>query len=530
MADNTIKNNIKSTLSLYISIIIISFSFAVCLLLNFFQWNKYVLQIQHSVQGNSDFINMHIKNTEQKCRQLANQSDIFEDFFTDYGESTTQKVYALNRIDNYFSQITNSYNANPMDIKIYHNNYSMYQSSHSLYMSDMPADLKEFTYNISPNDFLWFTDSASSYFCHKIENPKSQITLYVVCTVKNSDLSALINSPSELMPKISISQTAEKKPQYSVTYARLINGQNLVVYTNIYTKYMSLLKYLLAAILADFVLILFINKLSEITTTRLTRQLYNFIDWIKSEKLYQKASEINISESDELYPVFKCIQSMIDEINLSHSESEKLKSRIMDLQLKNAQAQINPHLLYNSLSVLKWECMQYSKDIANKVDILANYYRKSINNNPEHYTFADELELVRQYVRTISIIHSFDYKCVIDFDDRLLNLDTIQHIFQPIVENAILHGINHKENGVINIVCRLMDDGKISIVISDNGYGMNAETLKNLQNYDSSKNKGYGLKNTFMRIKLYYKESSIKINSRPNHGTQFNIILSSYTK
>ena len=309
--------------------------------------------------------------------------------------------------------------------------------------------------------------------------------------------------------------------------SELESGQTLNIYIPKTIKYKEYIADFCVAYAIYFLFLILVSLLSSRSSRELTKKFYELIEYIRSERMYlQSECETGIDIDDELFPVYSKLCMLVGEINRFHAEKERLMAENTKLQFEFAQAQINPHLLYNSLSVIKWDCLKYSAyDISDKIGLLADYYRASINKNESEYRFFNEVELIEKYIGLVSIIHGIEYKYTIDFDEALLQYHTIRHIFQPFVENAVLHGINRMQDGHI-LIGGYFSNNKITLIVKDNGCGIDKDKLEKVRNYESDNSESYGLRNTIRRIKLHYGEGSIvKIESEPNCGTKISIII-----
>jgi len=135
-----------------------------------------------------------------------------------------------------------------------------------------------------------------------------------------------------------------------------------------------------------------------------------------------------------------------------------------------------------------------------------------------------ELSNVKSYLQIQSMMHDNNFDIEINVEEQILQCETLNLLLQPLVENAINHGIDLKleGRGKITITGKLQD-GLICLKIEDNGVGMDQETLKNYLNQNSS---GYGAKNVNQRIILYYGEAyEMKVESGVNQGTQITIVF-----
>jgi two-component system sensor histidine kinase YesM len=238
--------------------------------------------------------------------------------------------------------------------------------------------------------------------------------------------------------------------------------------------------------------------------------------------------DIDAQSEDEVKRLSKAFNMMVKRIqNLMEqiiSEQEaKRKS-----ELKALQAQINPHFLYNTLDSIVW--MNENKDYAGvttMVVALSQFFRISISRGKELIPVSDEIEHIKSYLTIQKIRYKNKFTFNIDAQPEALGYKTLKLILQPIVENAIYHGVEQLyDEGIINI--RVSVEGEtVLFQVIDNGYGIKPDILKNILNRkDGSKSDhgGVGLKNVNERIKLFFGELyGIEIFSTLDVGTTVNI-------
>lgn len=197
---------------------------------------------------------------------------------------------------------------------------------------------------------------------------------------------------------------------------------------------------------------------------------------------------------------------------------EKEKQR--ELELSVLQAQINPHFLYNTLDTIVWLAkIKKEPDIEQLTMALAQFYRMSLHKGDRYITVAEELAVVKSFI-TIEQIR-FPRALATDFqiEPELLKMKILKLTLQPVVENALVHGLRDiKTEGVIGISGILYED-YIVFEVRDNGKGFDVAALE--QETQTDKQGGYGLKNVDERIRLEYGgRSGINIISRVGEGTR----------
>jgi Predicted signal transduction protein with a C-terminal ATPase domain len=232
------------------------------------------------------------------------------------------------------------------------------------------------------------------------------------------------------------------------------------------------------------------------------------------------------------------IGGLIDDYNFMTGKlSELIKEQYMSGQrLKNSelrvlQAQINPHFLYNTLDMINWYALKNSgSEIVTIVESLAKFYKLSLNKGSDLIPLKDELTHVQSYFK----IQQFRYKHIelnVIVSEDLLDLTILKIIIQPIVENAILHGILCKESksGTVNISVQSENDLLI-IKITDDGIGITPEKLEKVftSNVESKTGSSFGVRNTQERIQLHYgSEYGLKYSSEIGIGTTVEIRIPS---
>ncbi|PYI51582.1 cache domain-containing sensor histidine kinase [Paenibacillus flagellatus] len=220
---------------------------------------------------------------------------------------------------------------------------------------------------------------------------------------------------------------------------------------------------------------------------------------------------------DHLYRMSQTMQKLIQEkyqVEVSKKTAE----------LRALQAQINPHFLYNTLDLIHWMALkQRAPDISDVVGRLAKFFRLSLSRGRDIITLGEELEHVRTYLDIQNRRFGDSIGQVYEIEPGIETCATVKIMLQPIVENAILHGIQEREDkrGTIRIAGR-RDGGDIELVVEDDGVGMDRETLERIRRRDPGT--GYGVHNVAEKIRLYYGDRyGIAYESEPGRGTRVTI-------
>ena len=211
------------------------------------------------------------------------------------------------------------------------------------------------------------------------------------------------------------------------------------------------------------------------------------------------------------------ISELMDRVRREETELRKT-------ELKALQAQINPHFLYNTLDSIQWMCEQgRTEDAAKMVSSLARLFRISISRGHELITIRDELRHAESYL----VIQSYRYKdqftYCFDVDPTLENCLCNKITVQPLIENAIYHGLDRSvDEGEIKITVKKApdDENDILITVSDNGIGMTKEQCLSILKKERSDSSGIGVKNVNDRLKIYFGEKyGLSIESELDVGT-----------
>ena len=193
--------------------------------------------------------------------------------------------------------------------------------------------------------------------------------------------------------------------------------------------------------------------------------------------------------------------------------------------MKALQAQINPHFLYNSLSLINWMALESDQEEISKITLsLSMFYRTALNKGKNILKVRDEIKNMRSYLDIQLMMHDYEFDVDIQIDEDILDYNILNLILQPLIENAIDHGIDLKTDGrgCIKITGEKQND-QIALIVSDNGVGMSKEQAESIL---SNKSNGYGVKNVNERIKLYYGEQyHLKIESEIGIGTKVEITI-----
>lgn len=292
----------------------------------------------------------------------------------------------------------------------------------------------------------------------------------------------------------------------------------------------SLKTQLLVVFVAAFILFL-MSLVNSYISSRITtpiRKLELSVNEIEKGNLNAK---VDAEGSYEIRHLGQSVQNMAKQIQVLMadivSEHEKKRKQEFD----TLQSQINPHFLYNTLDIIVWMIENEKPDQAVKaVTALARFFRISLSRGKSIITVKDELEHVRNYLMIQHMRFKNRFSYTIETEDEVLELASLKLMLQPLVENAIYHGMEFMDGDGEIFISAWKEGEDLYLKVSDNGLGMTEEQVARLfsdtPHTGSSRGSGIGVKNVNERIRLYFgSEYGLSIESEPDEGTVVTIHL-----
>ena len=243
--------------------------------------------------------------------------------------------------------------------------------------------------------------------------------------------------------------------------------------------------------------------------------------------------EIKTIKQDEIGKLSSSFNKMIKQIDALMEQTNLNAHKLRKAELKALQAQINPHFLYNTLGTIVWLARANDNDLIIKmVMALTRFFKIGISSGKDFITVAEEIAHVENYlsIQEIRYKEKLDYS--IHLQKEVASYYTLKLILQPLVENAIYHGIKLKDGkGHLSIKAYGKDENIIFEVLDD-GVGMDMGKLSLLQDGKGYvKSKSYGIKNITERIKIFFGEQyGIRFYSEPGKGTKVVITIPKINK
>lgn len=235
-----------------------------------------------------------------------------------------------------------------------------------------------------------------------------------------------------------------------------------------------------------------------------------------------------ITEVEEIQGLTNSLNRMAGKIKTLIALNIQEQKNLQKSEMKALQAQITPHFLYNTLDAIIWMAVAGRKDeIVDITKALSNFFRISLSKGRDWIRVSDEVEHVRSYltIQQIRYRDILDYN--IDVDKKLSEQMILKLLLQPLVENAIYHGIKGRRAKGSITVSGWLEDGLMCFCVEDNGVGMDETRLEQIREMLRSDYRpgedtsGYGIYNVNKRLQLYYgRESMLLIESSVEDGTQ----------
>ena len=244
------------------------------------------------------------------------------------------------------------------------------------------------------------------------------------------------------------------------------------------------------------------------------------------ERVQQGDFEVSLPRmsEDEIGVLFASFQDMARRLKSLMEQQYQAGQAVQNAELRALQAQINPHILYNTLDLINWEALDHDAPvIAELTYSLARFYRISLNHGRHVVTIEEEIQHVETYVALENFHFNGAIRLEAKIPDEIRELACINIILQPFVENAILHGYVEKgESELCHItITAARDEGDVVLKIMDDGVGITPEQMTTMFLRNTSRaSHGYGVKNINGRLKLCYGDHyGLDYSSTPGVGT-----------
>ena len=282
-------------------------------------------------------------------------------------------------------------------------------------------------------------------------------------------------------------------------------------------------------LLVASILLLAVIGISGIISREITKPIRSLRDSMRKVQNGQFDTHVEVITENEIGSLGRSFNLMTSEIRALMEQNVYEQKQKRKSELKALQAQINPHFLYNTLDSIIWMSEAGENDeVVEMTSALARLLRQSISNDQEEVELEKEIEYVKNYLT----IQKMRYKDKLEFfiyvDPRVAHVPVIKLVLQPLVENAIYHGIKYKETkGNLKIYAKPVD-GRVEIVVADDGSGMDEDVMEQIfdEHRKEQKRNGVGVPNVQKRLQLQYgSEYGIRYESVKGAGTKVVITI-----
>lgn len=336
--------------------------------------------------------------------------------------------------------------------------------------------------------------------------------------------------------------TTESNPKNSVYE---INDKNYVVLSGdstisdykyisaypleLYEHKLSTMKLQIIGILLLLMIIIFI--LAYVASVRSYSPLNEIISFLDNSQ--PPADSIEEENKNELMYIINCIQTHInDKTKMAEILEERMKL-LRKSQYDMLQTQINPHFLYNTLETINWMAYNMSNSenpVSKSLINLASFFRNTLTSG-YFVSIENEIKYTKEYVNILALRYGDLFDIEWDIDESILSYTIIKICLQPIIENAVYHGIKQKNDKGLIKIKGLCDDNNIILIVSDDGVGIEKDALdelnKTLSETSFTNEKSHiGLSNVNQRIKIIFGDSyGIHVESTVGVGTDVYVTI-----
>ena len=298
---------------------------------------------------------------------------------------------------------------------------------------------------------------------------------------------------------------------------------SVVPASQVYSEQNTLLKQF---ILVSACLVIISCLMPIVITSNITRRISTIINQMRTVRLGSHLSTPEklpeTDDRDEIGDLITTYNYMADELSNLMEQQKHSAEELRIAEYRALQAQINPHFLYNMLDMINWLSKSgKSEEVSVAVQALSKFYKLTLSKKEVTTTVSEELNHVSLYVKLQNMRFENKIDFLIDVPDEILDFEIPKLVLQPIVENAILHGILGKESKAGNIVIMAwMEGDDIVFVVSDDGIGIPQDQIGRILTGEGQSNSGsnIGIYNTHRRLQLFYDDQNFGLSYRSTFG------------
>jgi two-component system sensor histidine kinase YesM len=267
-------------------------------------------------------------------------------------------------------------------------------------------------------------------------------------------------------------------------------------------------------------------------TDRLTRSMGAIVAAMNSAAAGELSTRISIGEDMplEVERIAENFNSMIEKIGDLLREVQAALTKQRNAEIAALEAQVNPHFIFNTLDTINWMAIDREEfEISNAIGALADILRYGIDDSNGEVEIRREVEWLKKYVflQQTRLKGAFDFR--LDLAISVLDLRIHKLLFQPFVENSIVHGFRGTAKAHELSISIGRDDDRLLVAIADNGCGIDSAMLREIEAgalAETGRGSHIGMRNAIERIKMYYgSEAAVDVDSAPGEGTRIRIGL-----
>ncbi|MDG0813463.1 sensor histidine kinase [Cohnella rhizosphaerae] len=276
----------------------------------------------------------------------------------------------------------------------------------------------------------------------------------------------------------------------------------------------------LIAVIMGIVSLLFAYFISG----RITNPIKKLLGAMRSVGEGDFQTQVAVSTNDEFGILLQRFNRMNDRIRVLVSENYEIKLKEQEAEIQALNMQMNPHFLYNTLNVMNWTAIENDqKELSKMLVCLSNMLHYTSRKEWGAVHLSEEIEWMKNYFYIMSVRFEDKFTVSYEIESAVYPYKLPRPLFQPFVENAILHGFDQLESGGRIRIRGWIEEGARHFEIADNGRGMSSDTIHAILYRESS---SVGIKNTIARIRMTYGEAyGIAIDSAPGAGTKVTVRL-----
>jgi len=326
---------------------------------------------------------------------------------------------------------------------------------------------------------------------------QSQNIVYRDENIQDNDLADLRES-DKILEQISKEYVAVNSTSQNTGWKFYLYKTKKSVEKSVYQMLLAEIPLIAGCVLIIFILGMAFSRLFTRKIEMLTENM---------DQVNHGSREVTVTSDaeDEVGVLIRSFRRMMGEIDRLISEVYENKIALKEFELKALTAQINPHFLYNSLSIINWMAIKSGQKEISKVTLdLSTFYRTALSKGEDMVTVENCIRNIEAYLSIQLVMHDNDFTVEWKIDPQVKAEKVPKLILQPVVENALEHGLDVKEEGDKILQLSFLDAGDAVLLrVEDNGMGMEQSVAESLVTYQAE---GYGLKNVNDRICLLYGE------------------------